>query len=1024
MFNLNGPRYGNDRPYVSHHVPNSNDPSVFANASGQRKQAGNSSNLSAVNYFQRGSHATDSGVSVGFRKTGFQKNKSHGGLKTINANSKVEDSWDERNQAAMSELERTWTGDLQSLYEKLQKIRDRERMEMEKRGLVDKQDAQKSLTDAIIFTGTCSDMCPVYERVRRSYENNVAPFEKDASGKMDPHQAVKAFSRPAAGQPPPLPSDVRPPGVLQETLTYLVNTIVPKLPDSHTFLWDRTRSIRQDFTYQNYSGYEAVDCNERIARAHIVSLHVLAGSDVEYSRQQELEQFNKALQTLHEFYTDARQKGAQLPNEAEFQAYRLLSHIRDADLERQIQGLPLSVFLDSRVQLALVLRSLVQQNDISERGYTNLENAQNMFFRFFKLLKSSSVSFLFACLLEVHFTDIRMWALRSMASGYHKRGKPYKAADLVSLLGCDNEAEVISLCDHFELTKTFGDDEITIDVTSWNDSTALGKPPQRQAYSISIVESKREGKPLQYFVSGNNLEIYPQNSKNINVSVRDLFPLKPSIADFSTSSLSIPRQSGPFLPSARDFQLHTSPLRNSYNTSSVNLVGVERNLANVHENGDVIFTPQSAQNSSVSNRQIESVSMVPAMFSTTPANTFFNNGRSSISASEPTLVLVPALATPAHLAAPNLQELGSSTDNENFEREKDSAKLKTEKKNTLITASVAERDDLVSEVVTNNVRQICENAREALQKVQDGYKKMIELLSEEMFASLLYDNTWQACQESEASEYYRRSLLRRALKRIRLVAFISKSNAELRRKRQNQYLEAFSMMGRPLKRQKALTRNAAQFESFDETKRISFMESDRTMMQRLWTPINLYDLFLKSVEETFETYGLFDGVLDVDTFTSDWHAPAGVWLRKKLGMKWNGTTFSRVLEGKSITLTFSTMTNDLESYENVGALIFQCGRTDNNSSKTVEQKLEFDREALYEAIKRLQRHSCFGLALMIIYWPFEGISTKELAKRLNLANFYGNGARTLTSLLLLSIATVSDTDISMGMEMLAKSIKL
>jgi hypothetical protein len=86
---------------------------------------------------------------------------------------------------------------------------------MERRGLVDKQDTRKTLNEAIVFTGTCVDMCPVFERVRRARENNISPAEKNANGKYDRNLAVKAFSRPAAGQPPPLPSDVRPPGILQ-----------------------------------------------------------------------------------------------------------------------------------------------------------------------------------------------------------------------------------------------------------------------------------------------------------------------------------------------------------------------------------------------------------------------------------------------------------------------------------------------------------------------------------------------------------------------------------------------------------------------------------------------------------------------------------------------------------------------------------------------------------------------------------------------------------------------------------------
>ena len=52
------------------------------------------------------------------------------------------------------------------------------RSEMENRGLVDQQDTRKDLKDAIVFVGTCQDMCPTFERVRRAYEKDTKPFEK------------------------------------------------------------------------------------------------------------------------------------------------------------------------------------------------------------------------------------------------------------------------------------------------------------------------------------------------------------------------------------------------------------------------------------------------------------------------------------------------------------------------------------------------------------------------------------------------------------------------------------------------------------------------------------------------------------------------------------------------------------------------------------------------------------------------------------------------------------------------------
>src|SRR5699024_2766223 len=146
--------------------------------------------------------------------------------------------------------------------------------------------------------------------------------------------------------------------------------------------------------YQNFFGPEAIDCNERIVRIHLVSLHIMAGSDVEYSQQQELEQFNKALQTLIEIYQDIRNHGGKAPNEAEFRSYYLLSHLRDPELEREIQELPMDILNNKQVQLALMFRNMVSQNNIVERGYHNSVGALNLFLEFFKIVYSPETPFL------------------------------------------------------------------------------------------------------------------------------------------------------------------------------------------------------------------------------------------------------------------------------------------------------------------------------------------------------------------------------------------------------------------------------------------------------------------------------------------------------------------------------------------------------------------------------------------------------------------------------------------------------
>lgn len=432
-----------------------------------------------------------------------------------------QNQWDAANQERMLQLEATNNGsDYQGIYEEFQKMRDVERKTMEELGLVDAENITKDLNDAIFFQGSCLDMCPTFERVRRALENNVKSLEKDpATNKISRDRAIKAFSRPAAGQPPPMPSDVRPPHVLTQTLNFLVDNMLQQLPDAHSFIWDRTRSIRQDFVYQNFYGPEAIDCNERIVRIHLISLHIMSGSDVEYSQQQELEQFNKALQTLTEMYQDVRNHGGICPNEAEFRAYHLISHFRDPELEREVQTLPDSIVKDPLVQLALRFRFLMSQNNIVERGFSNSIGAINLFVEFFRLVHSEQTPILLACLLESHFNEVRFYALKSMSRSYHTKGRPLLAAALQEMLGFDNVEQLLKYIGYYEVDTIVEDGTTLVDLfnkekleSKYKLNSLQEKPKQSQAFSLRL-DSKLQNILLK--------DIVNSGKPNVNLHMKD-----------------------------------------------------------------------------------------------------------------------------------------------------------------------------------------------------------------------------------------------------------------------------------------------------------------------------------------------------------------------------------------------------------------------------------------------------------------------------------------------------------------------
>lgn len=272
---------------------------------------------------------------------------------------------------------------------------------------------------------------------------------------------VKRFRRSAAGYDEQLPSDIRPPLILQKTLDYLMNEVVggqQPLANIHKFVWDRTRGIRNDFSIQQVTKSEdlriAINCFERIARFHILSLHQLSQPDSdngEFDHHQEREQLNNTLLSLMYYYDDSRHKMT-FPNEAEFRAYCIIFEIQDQrpDLEDRAQQWPRSLLQDPRVQIALKLYAAAG-NTSDEQGplrpRTAFTIAQTSIGRFWYLVSSNAVSYTMACVAEIYFDLVRRITLETIWKAYRgKRGGTAKVEDwglgqLTHVLGFDCEQQ-------------------------------------------------------------------------------------------------------------------------------------------------------------------------------------------------------------------------------------------------------------------------------------------------------------------------------------------------------------------------------------------------------------------------------------------------------------------------------------------------------------------------------------------------------------------------------------------------------
>ncbi|KEF60597.1 uncharacterized protein A1O9_02158 [Exophiala aquamarina CBS 119918] len=416
----------------------------------------------------------------------------------------------------------------------LKQEREGERAQAIRDGFLADPDKKTSLDNAITPVGTCTDMCPAFERVERIVQNMVDKAEKihnDDTGKDVPAEdrMVKRFRRSAAGYDEQLPSDIRTPQTLRRTLDYLLDKVIggdERLATVHKYIWDRTRGIRNDFSIQQVTKPEdvkiAVDCYERIARFHILSLHQLTNADnlwegENFDAHQEREQLNNTLLSLLYYYDDHRQH-IDFQNEGEFRAYCIIFELQsqNPDLEDRVQSWTQNLLKDRRVKTALKLYKAAGNTVFDQGPLRPMEAfaiAQNNSGSFWNVLASNAVSYVMACVAEIYFGPVRFTALdalwhsaKSAPAGQQAKSRDWSLADLTAYLRFDTEEETKDFCGAFELDFTSDGNAEYLDPTS-NSDVNLDQSciPRSQSFSYNLVEKKRYRRTLTAVINGTSV---------------------------------------------------------------------------------------------------------------------------------------------------------------------------------------------------------------------------------------------------------------------------------------------------------------------------------------------------------------------------------------------------------------------------------------------------------------------------------------------------------------------------------------
>lgn len=334
---------------------------------------------------------------------------------------------------------------------------------------------------------------------------------------------VKKFRRAAAGLEEQLPSDLRPPPTLSKTCDYLFNVVLAEqdLAKAHKFLWDRTRAVRNDFTIQQCTKTPdiriEIDCFERIARFHILSLHQLAlpKEDIptSYDRHQDREQLDKTLLTLMTLYDENRDR-YRSHNETEFRAYSILFQMEAIvpNIEDRVQSWPEEIVKHPRVQTALKIYAAATDTSqplgpFESRACHPI--AQSNGGRFFNLIKSNQVSYVMGCVAELVFNMVRKNMLSNIWNAYRiggdRRVEDWSLEEVTRVLNFDDYEETREFCEAFGFSVLEKDDGTEfLDLTSVQGKILPSAGPnlRKQFRSELIVEAKRHNRTYSAIVNG------------------------------------------------------------------------------------------------------------------------------------------------------------------------------------------------------------------------------------------------------------------------------------------------------------------------------------------------------------------------------------------------------------------------------------------------------------------------------------------------------------------------------------------
>ncbi|CAL1377116.1 unnamed protein product [Linum trigynum] len=341
---------------------------------------------------------------------------------------------------------------------------------------------EDGLSEIPALIGTCPFMCPEGERAQRERLRDLAVFERlhGNPGKTSPSLAVKKFCRTISAKEGQV-SDIRPLPVLEETLSYLLtllDTTNHSFEVLHDFIFDRTRSIRQDLSMQNIANKKAIYMYEEMVKFHIISHLKLrphskksTTSSIHYLN---MEQLTKALTSLYNLYdVNHEDSNSVHKNEAEFCSFYVLLHL---DSRNQPAGESLALWF------RCLPTSIIRSSEMCfARGVLRSFRLGN--YKHFLSTIAAEASYLQYCILEPYVNQVRMFALSCINSVGYKL-HPYPLTRLSNIL-IMKESDVELLCNACGLETCMDETGNKLLPTK---QTSFTTPKDNQSYPVLGLE--------------------------------------------------------------------------------------------------------------------------------------------------------------------------------------------------------------------------------------------------------------------------------------------------------------------------------------------------------------------------------------------------------------------------------------------------------------------------------------------------------------------------------------------------------